>query len=439
MHPVFLPDAKLRPYWWEETPPETAGGAALPADMPRRVDVAVVGAGYTGLHAALQVARAGRSVVVLDAQAPGWGCSTRNGGQISTSIKPGFAELSRRHGAETAAAVLRDGQASLDWVERFVTEEGIDCAFRRCGRFHAAHSRRAYDRLAASLESQQPGFEVPYRLVPRDRQQDELATEAYFGGAVYDNHASLDPGRYHAGLMRKLREAGGTILGHCPVTAIRGETGDLRLATGQGELRCREAVLATNGYGGALSPWHRRRVIPIGSYMVATEELPQGLVETLIPRDRVISDTRRVVYYFRASPDRRRILFGGRVSAGETDPARSGPRLHREMVRLFPQLAGTRLSHSWMGTVAYSFDTLAHAGQHEGVHYAMGYCGSGVGMASYLGMRIGRRIRQERQGHEELPAGLEALPFPTRPLYRGRPWFLGPAVTLFRLRDATGL
>ena len=189
--------------------------------------------------------------------------------------------------------------------------------------------------------------------------------------------------------------------------------------------------MATNGYTGPLSPWHRRRVIPIGSYIIATEALPESLVDALIPKNRIVSDTRRVVYYFRASPDRRRILFGGRVSLAETDPAASGPLLYREMVRLFPELAGYRVSHSWMGYVGYTFDTLAHTGEHDGVHYAMGYCGSGVGMAGYLGMRLGQRILGRKAGW----TGYAETGFPARPYYFGKPWFLAPAVHWYRLRD----
>lgn len=194
-------------------------------------------------------------------------------------------------------------------------------------------------------------------------------------------------------------------------------------------------ALATNGYTGALSPWQRRRVIPIGSYMIATEELPEGMMERLIPRDRVVSDTRRVVYYYRASPDRRRMLFGGRVSASETDPRASASRLHAAMSALFPELREARISHSWMGFVAYTFDELAHTGTHEGVHYAMGYCGSGVGMASWLGMKMGARVL----GAEDGETGLAETRFPTRPFYSGRPWFLPAAVRIKKLQDALGV
>jgi glycine/D-amino acid oxidase-like deaminating enzyme len=204
--------------------------------------------------------------------------------------------------------------------------------------------------------------------------------------------------------------------------------------TPKGTVTARNVVVATNGYTGTMTPWLRRRVIPIGSYIIATEPLAPELMARLMPQDRVVSDTRRVVYYYRASPDGRRILFGGRVSATETDPRNSGPKLHAELVRLFPELKGTRISHSWFGFVAYTFDELAHIGQQDGLYYAMGYCGSGVGMAGYLGMRIGQQVVGKKEG----ATAFDGLTFPTRPYYWGNPWFLGAAVAYYRWRDGMG-
>ena len=428
---IFTDDVKLASYWWDASPPDENG----PETVPATADVLVIGAGYTGLHAAIQLARGGRSVVVIDAQAMGWGCSTRNGGQISTSIKPDLTTLTKRFGAETARAIMQDGHASLAFIRDFIGAEKLDYDFRTVGRFHAAHSAKAFDRLARSVETQPEGFDVPARIVPRADQHDEIGSDAYHGGVVYENHASIDPGRYHAGLLRLARDAGAILIPHCAATGLERQAGGFRVSTAKGVIQARDVVLATNGYTDGLSPWHQRRVIPIGSYMIATEELPAGVIDTLIPQDRIVSDTRHVVYYYRASPDRKRILFGGRVSHAETDPQLSGPLLRAELVRLFPQIADVRISHSWMGFVGYTFDTLAHTGSKDGLHYAMGYCGSGVGMASYLGMRTGQRILGLAEGQ----TGIARAPFQTRPLYTGKPWFLAAAVSMYRIRDRLNL
>ena len=157
--------------------------------------------------------------------------------------------------------------------------------------------------------------------------------------------------------------------------------------------------------------------------------------DRLMPKNRIVSDSRKVVYYYRASPDRKRILFGGRVSHKETDPRASAPLLHADMVAVFPELAGIRISHSWCGFVAYTFDELMHVGKHEGVHYAMGYCGAGVGTSGYFGMRVGQQVLGLAEGR----TALDGLAFQTRPLYTGNPWFLAPSVRYYRWRDRQGV
>jgi glycine/D-amino acid oxidase-like deaminating enzyme len=424
----LMQDCKWTPYWWDDVPRPVLPGRTLPAS----VDVAVVGAGYTGLHAALQTARGGRSTLVFDAEDAGWGCSSRNGGQVSTSIKPSFDQLARRHGKQGAFDILKEGQRSLAWIAQFVRSEGIDCNFAQVGRFHAAHNAAQYTALEARVASQPAGLEVDAFMVPRDRQREELGTDLYWGGAVYAQHCSVHPARYHQGLLERAMSAGAQVVARCPVQQIRRSNGQFVLRTAQGEVRARDVVIATNGYTGNLTPWLRRRVIPIGSYMIATEPLPAELMDRLFPTDRIVSDTRKVVYYYRCTPDRRRILFGGRVSHKETDPRISGPKLHADMVRLFPELRDTRISHSWCGFVAYTFDELMHIGKHDGMHYAMGYCGAGVGTSSYFGMRLGQQVL----GLEEGRTALDGLAFQTRPLYTGNPWFLAPSVAYYRWRDS---
>ena len=426
----FSPDFKAEPYWWEDVRPPLLD----PSPLPARADVAVIGSGYTGLNAALQTARAGRHTVVLDAEHAGWGCSTRNGGQISTSIKPDFATLAARHGRERAFAILEEGHQALAWIKSFVDSEGIECDLKVPGRFHAAHGPRHYEMLARAAASQIPGLETGAYVVERAEQRRELGTDAYHGGVIYPHHASLHPARYHRGLLDRVLRAGAAVAPHCPAAAVEKDGEGFNIRTGQGNLKARDVIVASNGYTGAASAWQRRRVIPIGSYIIATEPLGPELMARLMPTDRIISDTRKVVYYYRPSPDRSRILFGGRVSARETDPRVSGPKLRAELASLFPELSQTRISHSWAGFVAYTFDTLAHIGRHEGVYYAMGYCGSGVSMASYLGMRIGQQVLGLTEGR----TAFDGLPFPTRPLYSGNPWFLGAIVEYYRWRDRIG-
>lgn len=424
---LFTPDFKALPYWWEQTPRPDLGKPSLPA----RADVVVVGSGYTGLNAALQTARGGRSTVVVDTEAAGWGCSTRNGGQVSSSVKPSYADLAARHGQERAQKIIAEGHRSLAWLGEFLTEEQIDCDYRVSGRLHAAHSERQYEALARLHANPPAGIDLAAELVPRAEQAREIGTDAYHGGIVYTRHAAVDPARYHRGLLERVAAAGAEIVPNCKVTAIEPLGSGFRVSTARSEITARDVIVGTNAYSGRVTPWLRRRVIPIGSYIIATEPIPRETMDRLFPTDRMVTDTRKVIYYYRASPDRTRILFGGRVSWNETDPLKSAPRLHTEMVRLFPELTNVRVSHSWMGFVAYTFDQLMHTGTHDGIHYAAGYCGSGVGMASYLGMKLGLKVLGKPEG----ATAFDNLPFPTRSYYTGYPWFLGAAISYYRWLD----
>jgi glycine/D-amino acid oxidase-like deaminating enzyme len=427
MADIFAADYREQPYWWDAAPRPVTEAAPLPA----KVDVLVIGSGYTGLMAARETAKAGRSTLVIDARDPGFGCSSRNGGQVSTSIKPDLATLSGRYNEQVGFGIRREGINALDYIGALIAEEKLDCDWQVGGRFHAAHNPKQYEALAEYSKSQPKGLEVPIEMVPAAEQKREIGSDYYYGGIVYPKHAALHPGKYHLELLRIAKAAGVAVVDRCPANAIQRDGAGFVVTTLKGPIAARDVVVATNGYTAPLTPWLRRRVIPIGSYIIATEPWAEERMLALLPTNRVISDTRKLVFYYRLSPDKRRMLFGGRVAYMENNPRVSAPRLHDWMTKIFPQLAAAKVTHSWMGFVAYTFDTLPHIGKQDGIYYAMGYCGSGVSLATYFGMRIGQQVLGKAEGKTPL----DNIPFPTRPLYSGNPWFLAPSIFYYQLRD----
>jgi glycine/D-amino acid oxidase-like deaminating enzyme len=418
------------PFWQPDTPQRE------PPDRPPPpvVDVLIVGGGYTGLSAARETAAAGARTLVLEAGSLGAGCSGRNGGQVAFSIKPSLAALTARHGRERALAICHEGREAVAYLRMLATEGGLDCDWRPNGGYFGAHTPRQFEAMAREAEKQIPGLEQRITVVPRAEQHREIASDAYHGGCVYHDDASVDPMRLLTALLQRATDAGASVLQRCPALAVQPSGGGFEVSTPHGTIRTRKLLIATNGYSGPLSPWLRRRVIPIGSYQIATERLGTGRVRDLIPQARNICDSQRVIVYFRPSPDGERIVYGGRAALAEKDPLVCVPRLRNMLTAIFPQLEGVAITHAWVGWVAYTFDTLPHLGTHAGIHYCMGYCGQGVPLAPHFGRRIG----QQMMGLSEGRTALDGLPFPTRFFYRGDPWFMAPSVLVYRALDALG-
>ncbi len=423
----LTPDASFDPWWWEASPP----AAPDTAPLPPHCDVAIVGAGYTGLSAALTLARAGRSVLVLDAGLAGAGASTRNGGMIGSGHRLGFPALTDRLGRDRAAAVLREGVASLDFTAALIEREKIDCQFTRSGRFRAAWRARDYDGMGRELDMLRREIGLEADMVPRSEQHREVRTDCYQGGAVYHRHGALHPALFHNGLLACARAAGAHIADHSAVSATRREGGGFTLATARGQVQAGAVIVATNGYTGSESPSLRRRLVPLSSYIVATEPLPAGTVAELIPGGRMIVETRSRHCYYRGSPDGRRIIFGGRAALGAIAPEPAAARLRKLLVQVFPSLAETRFTHSWSGRIAFPRDQMPHVGAIDGIHFALGYSGSGVAMAPYLGHKVALKVLGAADGR----TAFDDIPLTAIPFHRGRPWFLPFLDIGYRIRD----
>jgi len=428
---VFAADYQPTCYWQDDTDALPEGPQALPS----QVDVLIVGSGYTGLSAARETARAGRSTLVIDAGPVAGGCSSRNGGQVAFSFKPDHGSLSAQYGRAVADGIYREGFAANDALAALATEEGLAFDWRPVGGFLGAHTPRHFKQLVAAFKRQVPEFAEPHEVIPRERLAEAVDSPLYHGGVVVTSDASVHPARLAGALYARAVGAGASVVAHCRALRLNRIAGGFEVLTERGVVRAAQVLLATNGYTDGLSRWHRRRVMPVGSYIVATERLDPALVQRLIPAGRNVCDTRRVVVYVRPSPDGQRILFGGRASAGETEVTRCVPVMHAMMREMFPALAGVGISRAWMGFVGFTFEQMAHLGEQDGLYHCMGYCGQGVPLATYYGRHIGRRMVDAR----EPASALEGLPFSTRPYYHGRPWFLPLAVQAYRALDRLGL
>jgi glycine/D-amino acid oxidase-like deaminating enzyme len=370
---------------------------------------------------------------VFERGALGEGASTRNGGAVSGGINVGksFSGKLAEVDPERAGRMLSDAFDAFALVERLIAEETIDCHWQKRGRFVGAWTRAHFNYQESRLKSLNENAQSDAYMVPRERQKDEIASDYYYGGMVVERSASLHPALYYKGLLDACRRRDVRVCAEASVDRIVANGAGWRVETSRGTVIAGDVVIATNGYTGPLTPALRRRIVPIASHIVATEELPGDLAHSLIPKGRTLSDTRRVLCYYRMSPDGRRMVFGGRARFTQVDAAVSAPILYRFMTRRFPQLRGFRLTHAWTGNTAFTFDALPHMGQHDGLHYCLGCNGSGIAMMTYLGWQTARKIA----GAANYACEYDTADFPGHPLYSGNPWFLPVVGGWYRLRD----
>jgi glycine/D-amino acid oxidase-like deaminating enzyme len=434
--PVPAPPAPLaqgyreRPWWWEAAPPPPATG---PRRLPGAVDVLVVGAGYTGLAAAREVAGRGRSALVVERDALGTGASTRNGGMAHPGAKRSLPDL---------LAEGPDGRALWDAtvdgflaLERLVADEGIDCHYRRTGHVVLAHRAAAMDGLRASEKAhREVGDEV--RLLARDELAEEVGTPAYEGGLVVGLSGGLHPARLFAGVLGLATAAGATVADRTAVTGVeRRRGGGFTVRTSRGTVAAGDVLVATNATAAtppALVPWLARRVLAVGSFIVATEPLAPDAAAATIARDRMLFDTRNFLRYWRLAPDGR-MLFGGRTSFARTTVARSRDRLYRAMVAVHPQLRGVRVTNAWGGLVGLTIDRQPHVGRVDGVAYAGGWCGSGVVLSNHVGALVGRWLAEGGP-----PPPFTGRRWPRVPAPGRSPWLLPVGGWYYRARDRFG-
>jgi len=426
---------QLHNYWLTTAEmPNTDSACAL----PETADVAVIGAGFTGLSAARTLAKKGAKVAVLEAESIGWGASSRNGGMVLTGMKLGVNKLISMYGRERTQKMYAASLASIDSVEQIVREEKIECDFSRCGHLEVACKQAHFDDYARQVEVIAREFNHALKIVPRAELRSEIGSEIYYGGMVDEISVGVNPARYVAGLGAAAMRAGAAVFEQTRVQRIEREgrqgVQGWKVSTSRGALWARDVFIGTSGYTGGATPRLQKKIIPIGSYIITTEVLPDALARELSPRNRMIYDSKNYIYYYRRTPDNR-MLFGGRAAffPESGDSIRKSAEILRQgMIEVYPQLRSTKVEFAWGGTLDFAFDIMPHAGEMDGMYYALGYAGHGVAMATYQGQVMGLRIAGEKPDNP-----FDGIPFPGAPLglYNGRPWFLPFAGAYYKFLD----
>jgi len=426
---------KEKNYWLETV---TSPPAQPARDLPESIDVAVVGAGFCGLSAARTLAKRGVNVAVFEAETFGWGASSRNGGMVLTGMKLPVPTLIKRYGREAVRKMYAASLDTIDCVEQIVREESIDCNFSRCGHLEVACKRAHFDGYEESAALVKREFNHELRIIPKNGLRGEIGSDIYFGGMVDETSAGLNPARYVAGLAHAAQRAGACLYDHTRVTSVELEKNNnarkFRVYTSKGAITAREVILASGAYTTDATPALRKKIIPIGSYIIATEVLPSDLARELSPRNRMIYDSKHFLYYYRLTPDNR-MLFGGRAAffpETENTVRQSAEILRCGMISVYPQLRDAKVEFVWGGTLDFTLDVMPHAGKIDGMYFAAGFAGHGVAAATWFGMKLAGLICGDPN---DIP--FDGIPFRGAPLglRGGNTWALPLAGAWYRILD----
>jgi glycine/D-amino acid oxidase-like deaminating enzyme len=423
---------KLESLWTDTAAPFPGRGDPLPA----KADVVVVGGGFTGLSAARAFARRGAKVVVLEARAIAAEASGRNGGHVNNGLAVDYPQLAARVGKERASAWYHAYDAAVDTVERIVQAEKIDCNFERRGKLKLAARPAHYESLARNFEQLRRDADPDVELIPPERIRDEVGTDEYCGGLLYRKSAQMHMGRFGRGLAQAAATHGALIFDRTPVERLERIGGmRYRVHTDFGVVQAGQVLVATGAtrHGSVPSFWYwRRRIIPIGSFIIATEPLAAELASSVLKQRRTYTTTANLHNYFRLTADNR-LVFGGRARFALSNPrsdAKSGHVLHQQLLAIFPQLAQVKIDYCWGGEVDMTWDRLPHAGEKDGLFYSMGYSGHGTQMSVHMGECMARVMAGDASANP-----WRDNPWAAIPGHFGPPWFLPAVGAYYRLKD----
>lgn len=428
--------------YWLETLAEPVRGSR--DALPESADVAVIGGGFCGLSAARALAKRGVRTVVLEAETLGWGASCRNGGMVLTGMKLPVPTLIARYGHDAVKKMYAASLESIDLVERIVKEEGIDCAFSRCGHLEVACKQAHFDAYAAAAAEIKREFNHELRIVPKSELRAEIGSDIYFGGMIDEASVSVNPAQYVTGLARAAQQAGACCYEDARVIGVKREVSQsrggaatgrtFRVDTARGSVIARELILATGAYTTNATPALQKKLIPIGSYIIVTEVLPAVLAAELSPQNRMIFDSKHFLYYYRLTPDNR-MLFGGRAAffpESQSTVRESAELLRRGMIQVYPQLRDAKVEFVWGGTLDFALDVMPHSGKIDDMHFAMGFAGHGVAAATWMGAKLASAICGDA---DDNPFSRIAFPGAPIGLRSGNTWALPLAGAYYKVLD----
>lgn len=426
--PDIFGGMQLKSYWME-TAPRFVGATG---NLPAKADVVIVGGGFTGLSAALALAKKGADVVVVEMANIGNGGSGRNGGMCSNGLAIGFQKAVNQLGLERATSAYKSFDDAVDMVERIIGEEKIDCDFVRRGKIGLASKPEHVERQKRTFELLQRGVDMETMLVPRDRLPEHIGSDRFFGGLAQNKSALMHMGKFVHGLATAATRHGARIFENARMTGLKRLGGyKHEVTTTRGTIEASQVLIASGALT-AKPQFFRRRIVPVGSFIIVTEQLSEAVALGLLPTRRGASNSKNLVNYFRLTPDNR-LLFGGRARfalSSPTSDVKSGHILHAEMTRIFPQLGNTRIDYCWGGLVDLTHDRLPRAGEQDGLFYSIGYSGHGTQMATYMG-----RLMADVLGGKPASNIWGDLDWPAVPGHFGPPWFLPFVGAYYRFKD----
>jgi gamma-glutamylputrescine oxidase len=398
-------------------------------------DICVVGAGYSGLSAAISLAEQGFKVVMVEAAEVGWGASGRNGGQVVNGLNASLGTIQRRYGQQTAnfvGGLLQEGAGIIyDRIERY----GINCDLKR-GNIYAAYTPKHMEELKAKQALWRSHGMDDHELLDKGQIRQHIGSDVYEGGMIDHSGAHMHPLNLALGEAAALESLGGVIFERSPVTKVEQDASGATVLTAKGQVRAKTALICGNAYLGNVVPELTARVMPVSTQMMATEPLGEERAKALLPTDMCVEDVRYILDYFRLSADHR-LIFGGGVVYGGTDPADVEAKLRPNMVKVFPQLKEVKVDFAWSGNFALSFSRVPQLGRlGKNIYFAHGYSGHGVTGSHLFGRILSEAVRGDMTRFDTF-ASLPWIPFPGGRMFRAQYSTLGS--WWYALRDRLGL